>query len=349
MKRIRVKLQRRNRYFYCRYSFNGKEIKESTGTTDIDKADRIRAVIEARLNNDETPVYDNDMFFRELIVEYIDNYAKVYLEERTWKDYVSKSRFALPYFGSKPIKVISSIDIEKFLRQIQKDRNLKKSSLNRYLALISGVFTYAVKRKYLKDNPARDVQRFKESDASKDFKCFNNAEIVKILDACNTRFRVFVMTAIYTGLRRGELIGLQWQDIDFDNNTITVARSYDTVPKSKKARIVGLHPELKQQLMARKSLNNGSIYVFPGKTGGMLVDFRKQWRSTLERAGVRYLNFHVLRHTFATKFLTSGNSEASLRELLGHKSFQTTKRYSHLASEHEYIKQAINRIDFNGG
>jgi len=346
MSRYKVRLQKRGKIYYLRYTYQAKEVKESTKTDVYEKACRIRDVFEAQLNNEEIDLYNKDMFFRDLANEYIDNYAKVYLEKRTWKGYISQLKTIMCYFGSKPIKVLDEFAIEQLIRDLQSQRGFMKATINRYLALLSGIFKYAVKRKYIRRNPVKDVPRFKESDTSKDFKYFLDDEVKRILDACSPAFKPFVMTAVYAGLRRGELIGLQWNDINFENNSITVARSYDKVPKSKKVRVVGLHSDLKEQLLQHKALSNGSIYVFPGKSGRMMNDFRHQWKMTLERAGVRYLIFHDLRHTFATKFLKSGNSEAELRELLGHSSFQTTRRYTHLANEHKHLNNAINRINF---
>ena len=201
-----------------------------------------------------------------------------------------------------------------------------------------------MKQGYIKFNPVSKVDKFKEPNNSRDFDYFKDDEIKKIVKASSPLFRPLVMTAFYSGMRKGEIIGLRWDNVDFDRNVIKVVWSYDTVTKGKEVRIVGMHTKLRKELLIYKEIAVKSIYVFPNHKGKMRNNYNKVWKNTLKRAEVDYRNFHVTRHTFATIFLREGSSLAYLQQILGHSNIKTTMRYSHLGSEYIHLRNAINKI-----
>jgi integrase len=160
--------------------------------------------------------------------------------------------------------------------------------------------------------------------------------------------------ALTTGLRRGELLGLKWADIDLENTTLSVNRSMDTLygPPEEKApkrqssrRTVLLVPEavaalrLHRRRQAEERLAAGPAWrerdlVFPTTLGTLTLGdnlLKRNLRPLLEKAGLPPLTFHELRHTFATFHLASGGKPKVIQEILGHSSIKTTMdTYSHL-------------------
>lgn len=157
----------------------------------------------------------------------------------------------------------------------------------------------------------------------------------------------FYCTALFTGLRFGELCGLQWKDINFDRRQITVGRSYDKPTKSGKVRRVPIFDPLLPVLREHKLRTPGPL-VFPTSEGTMrqpsdrisqevfirVLDCAGFPRRETKGGGSRgYIRFHDLRHSFASSWAASGGDMFRLQRMLGHASITVTMRYSHLAPD----------------
>ncbi len=189
--------------------------------------------------------------------------------------------------------------------------------------------------------------------------------------AAGDRLEALYVLALTTGLRRGELVGLKWTDIDLEKTTLSVSRSMDTLygPPEEKApkrqssrRTVVLVPEavaalrLHRRRQAEERLAAGPAWrerdlIFPTTLGSpMLGDnlLKRNLRPLLEKAGLPPLTFHELRHTFATFHLASGEKPKVIQEILGHSSIKTTMdTYSHvIPGMQEEAAERLQRLLF---
>jgi integrase len=140
-----------------------------------------------------------------------------------------------------------------------------------------------------------------------------------------------VLIALNTGLRRGELFNLKWQDINFNEKMLTVTAES---AKSGKTRHIPLNDEAFSVLLTLKQYaSQDQEFVFPGKNGERLSNIKSAWRGVLKKAGITNFRFHDLRHTFASKLVMAGVDLNTVRELLGHSGYKMTIRYAHLAPE----------------
>ena len=150
-------------------------------------------------------------------------------------------------------------------------------------------------------------------------------------------------TAVFTGMRQGELAGLRWDRIDFDNAIITVDHSYNGTTKNGSLRHVPLQGVLLPILKAWR-LRRPGVYVFTNTVGKMLKEndriFRERFHKVLDDAGfprategrwTHYIRFHDLRHTFASHWMMTGGERFKLQRILGHSSPMMTERYVHLS------------------
>lgn len=155
--------------------------------------------------------------------------------------------------------------------------------------------------------------------------------------------QVFVLyaTAVFTGLRAGEVAALQWADVNFERRLITVQRSFDGPTKADDVRYVPILDRLLPILRSWR-LRHPSTLLFTHRDGGMFGPsariFQEVLHRVLERAGLggtskrsRYITFHSLRHTFASHWVMNGGDIFRLQKILGHKSIEMTQRYAHLA------------------
>jgi integrase len=162
-----------------------------------------------------------------------------------------------------------------------------------------------------------------------------------------------VATAVYAGLRKGELYGLRWPDVNLDRSQLTVARSYALAPKSGKARHLPINPRLTRVLRAWQDRcpKTDDALVFP--VGDVALGWRMGNRSemlglptVLKLAGchVPKKAWHSLRHTFASHFMMAGGSILTLQKLLGHAALDMTLIYAHLAPD--FMASEVAKMSF---
>ena len=145
-----------------------------------------------------------------------------------------------------------------------------------------------------------------------------------------TNFVPILVTAIHTGMRRGEILQLKWPDVDSKNRMITIQLS-----KSGKKRMIPIDNTLMETLTALPSRFQKG-YVFPSrvKPGQPMVDLNHTFRRLVDKVGIENVRFHDLRHTFASHLVMNGVDIKTVQELLGHANVTMTMRYSHLAPVH---------------
>lgn len=204
----------------------------------------------------------------------------------------------------------------------------------RYLAAISHVFTVAVNEwGWTEYNPVSKVKRPKEPRGRVRF--LDEDERIKFLDACtesvNPFLYVIVVLAITTGMRKGNIMWLKWKDVDLARYCVFLD---DT--KNGERKMVPI-PKFATQLLIElsKVRRIDSPLVFPGKRNPMTpICIRDGWDDAVTKAGLEDFTFHDLRHTAASYLAMSGATLTELAEVLGHKTLEMVKRYTHLTEPH---------------
>lgn len=204
--------------------------------------------------------------------------------------------------------------------------------VNRYLATLSHVFTVAVREwQWASENPCRYLKKLSEPRGRERY--LSDDEVVRLLDACRLSYMPalfpVVVLALATGMRKGEILRLQWDRVDLEAGSI---RLIDT--KNGHARTVpltGFALDVVKQWQAESEI--GSL-VFPCADDLIRpIEIRRAWNRSMRDAGVENFHFHDLRHTCASYLVGNGISLAALAEILGHRTLQMVRRYSHLADD----------------
>ncbi|MFT0174641.1 tyrosine-type recombinase/integrase [Paraburkholderia mimosarum] len=146
-----------------------------------------------------------------------------------------------------------------------------------------------------------------------------------------------VVTALNTGMRKGELLALEWDDVDFEMRTIHVRRA---VAKSDKRRDIPMNDELLACLTAWRPLAHKTFVFGNPETDAPLTDFSTAWDALLEAAEIKRFRFHDTRHDFASVLVSKGTDLYVVKTLLGHSSYAMVERYAHLAPDH--LHAAVN-------
>ena len=154
--------------------------------------------------------------------------------------------------------------------------------------------------------------------------------------------RPVVLVALNTGLRRGEILQLEWKDVDLDGKWITVSGA---IAKNGQTRRVPLNAEAVDILQAWRQFRSrraSAARVFPGSDGEGLRRIDKAWGSLIEIAGIENFRFHDLRHHFASRLVQSGIDLNTVRELLGHADITMVLRYAHMSPDR--LAMAVERV-----
>ena len=240
-----------------------------------------------------------------------------------------------PAFGVMKLVDIRHQDIERF--KVERLERLSKKSINLQLGLLGSLLRLAQREGWLVQIP--EVRKFRLSNNRNDFRFLKTSEEVRrFLEAAEKEgpvVGILYRTAVFTGLRAGELAALQVSDIDFERGLITVKRSFDGPTKSDQVRHVPILEPLRGRLEAWTELVGAGL-VFHNEVGRMYEPcarvFQETLRRVLESAGLppKHLTFHGLRHTFASHWVMAGGDLFKLQKMLGHATVQMTMRYSHL-------------------
>jgi integrase len=231
------------------------------------------------------------------------------------------------FFAKKSLGQVAPFLIERFKRERKltpvgkkKQRERAPATVNRELEILSKIFTMAEDNGMVASNPCRKVNKLRQDNRRTRYLI---AEEEKRLMAALTGRRAYlkpiVLLAINTGMRRGEILGLEWKNVDLSRGLI-----YVTNTKSGKDRVIPLNQDARSAL---ESLKRVGPRVFN-------VDWIKvAWASALTDARIDDFRFHDLRHTAATRLADAGTDAFTIAAILGHSTIQMSARYTHATDE----------------
>jgi len=249
--------------------------------------------------------------------------------------------------GHLPINHVTPVMIARakseLLTEVTVGQKLRKpSTINRYLAILCHVYTIAMKEWFLvMDNPAQRVRKCKESQGRTYF--LSREEHVRLLKALKLEtpiIQTVVKLALYTGMRHGEIIGLKWRNVDLSRAQVRL-----DMTKNGRPRGVPLVGTALETMIDRAASHQGEpeALLFPSTVNASVpFDTRRGWERLKKQINMPHLHFHDLRHTTASYMAMSGSTPQEIAEVLGHRTLQMVKRYSHLADGHS--RGALDRM-----
>jgi integrase len=243
----------------------------------------------------------------------------------------------IPAFGAKRVERITADDIEQWRDELVDEGGLSRRTANKLLIVLGAILERAIKTHGLVRNAARDVPKLRVRYDPNAYDFVSPDEIAVLGNAAaSDQDRAVYLTAAFTGLRMGELIALRWGDVDFNTEALHVYASYSlgtlTAPKSGLTRTVPMAEQVHDLLKAhRKAVpNDRADLVFPGERGEYLDGsaLRRRYKKALEKAKLRKLRFHDLRHTFGSIAIDQATT-VQVQAWMGHADVQTTMKYMH--------------------
>ena len=326
-------------------------------------AKRMLLEIEARIARGELGISERRASWptvAALIEQFLTTYSRPSLKDV--ERYRARTRAVLqkvlPVLGSLSVNRVQSSDVAALRDQLA--QMSKAGTVRNTLMCLSAAFSWAVRQGLAPHNPCRGVEKPAHRE-NLDF--FSREEVSALIRCCEERARsgalldqlqhARVLVALHTGLRKGELCGLRWRDLDIPTRRLTVARSYASTPKSGKSRHLRLPevvvPVLTDWAQRCPRTDQGLVFPHRGRQGWTLSTNTSDLLdlpSLLEAAGCRRVShpWHVLRHTFASHFIMSGGNILTLQKILGHSDVKITLIYAHLAPD--FLGDEMNRVRF---
>lgn len=330
-------LECRNGWWHCDFvDPSGRRIRQALKTKD-------EKIARQRLMKMQTEAYEKGYFemkrpvkmlFSELagkVLEYTKDRKKSHD-----KFYVPFMKPLLRFFGSKYLHEITANLVTQY--QTARKEAVAPATVNRELAILKRSFNLGIQWGLARLNPVKGVEFFKEPRGRVRFLTIE--EINCLLDCCNGYIRGIVLVALHTGMRKSEILNLQWSNIDMANKLIVIDRT-----KNDEVREIPMSKAVYEMLLEkyRQKARSVNEYVFPNESGGAYWDVKRAFARVLKLANIKSFRFHDLRHTCASQLVMSGAHILAVKELLGHKDIKTTLIYAHLAPSHK--RQAIERFE----
>lgn len=306
------------------------------------------------------------MKYKDWLQEWLECYVKPSLKQKTYIRYSEiVSQHIVKDLGDYEMSDLTPLILQRYATELLQSGNLKTgkglsaNSVNGIITVIQNSLKegYAIGQisQYCADKLKRPKAREKQVT------CFSLTEQRKMEQAIlnGTKPKMFgVILCLYTGLRIGELLALEWTDIDFQKGTITVSKTcYDgkdengvfaritDTPKTENSQRVIPFPKQLNPYLRNLKKNSNSNYVIVAKTKEFISvrSYQRSFELFLKKLNIPHKGFHSLRHTFATRALECGMDVKTLSEILGHKNASITlNRYVHSLLEHK--QEMMNRV-----
>jgi integrase len=326
---MEVSLFKRGGVFWSYVWVDGVRHAKSTQTANRRKAEDIdnQHKDELRLKNTICPDLAPDMRFAELAARFLGTGSS-----KAW--HTERLKVLLPYFGDFAIGKITKGAIRRYREERHSKKRLTETTVNRDVQCLRHLLYWAVDEGLLLANPIARIRLERERRTKKPV--LSLAEEKLLLPAASPHLREIATIALDTGMRRGEILHQIWEDVDFDRGLLTVTHS--KTPEGE-AREIPLTQRV-LTLLTEKRKESGLIFTFEGKA---IFSLKTGWKAAIRRAGIRYIRFHYLRHTFNTRLMELGVTREVRMALLGHTFGDTHESYEHV--ELPLKRQAIKKLD----
>jgi integrase len=321
-------LYKRGNVYWSYNRIDGVRYAKSTGTGNLRQAEQIDQRFRNELNLKRQGIRQlaPDKKFAEL--------AALFLASGTPKPYhVDRLKLLLPYFGETPIGRINRGMTEDYRRHRHAEKNVTDTTVNRDLELLRHILYWAVDEGFLSANPISRMRLVTER--RKPRLILSLADERLLLVAAAPHLRQIITIAVDTGMRRGEILNQQWEHIDFTRQLLYVTRSKTAGGESREIPLT----DRVNDLLFNQRKEEGLLFTFQGKP---IHAIRKAWTGAVRRAGIRYLRFHDLRHTFNSRLMESGVIQDVRKALMGHSMGEDINdRYTHveLPAKREAIRK----------
>lgn len=331
-------IYKRGNIYWIRYaSFDGKVKQESSCSTKFKDAESLLLQRKQLIREGKQPpcIKKIGSFTFNQLAEHYRKWCERQRSFKSKKDFINR---LTEYFGNLPLRNFTTMAVEQY--QTEKiNRGNKPATINRHVAALKHMFSKAVQWEMVENHGAEKVRQVKLlEENNKRLRYLTKEECHAVMNSCDGHVRPIVTMALNTGMRKGEILTLKWDNVDLKNGFLLLDRT-----KNGERREVPINQTLSSALKNLVRRLDVPYVFYNPVTGKPYDNVKRSFNSALKRAGIVDFKFHDLRHTFASQLVMAGIDLATVKELLGHKSLAMTLRYAHLAPSHKI--NAVNVLD----
>lgn len=325
---------KRNAVWYVRFQFKGKSVVRSSGSGL--RADA--AALEKRLRKDLARQYaegDRETFDAMMIRFAEEHLPRI--KETSARRYRASARNLIPHFRGMAIDAIGRGAIADFVSYRRRE-GVTDATIRRDLACLSSALSCAVQWGWAEHNVVKAVGKRGLRESRPRVRWLRPAEYIRIQDAAPAGLKAVIVVLAETGMRLGELLALDWSDLDPERR-----EAYLTKTKTDSPRTVPLTDRaLSQMLLQPRHLTCRRIFFTRHGTPHKVNVMSRRLGEVFRKAEIRDATTHDLRHTFASRYLQGGGRIERLQEILGHSRIDQTRKYAHFAIEH--LHEDLQRV-----
>lgn len=334
-------LFKRNKIWWMRFNYHGKQERRSTGTSNKALAEAILGKLKAKII--EGRFFDTLEEKERTFIEMMERYLEERVVKRTdggpCRSYI---KTIISFFGQRVLADITPGLIVQYKTKRSAD-GISPSTINNELKVMKHAFGIAIKEwEWCRENPVSRVSMEKESRGRD--RWLTDEEEASLLETSPPWVREIVIFALNTGMRRGEILSLTWEGVDFFRSVVTLFHSKNgelrTIPINQTVQ------DLLREKMRVRALKNNLVFNNQTYMGIKGSDLNYAFRSVIRRAKIVDFHFHDLRHTFATRLVQAGVDLYKVSRLLGHRSITMTQRYAHHYPES--LRDGVKLLDQRG-
>ena len=282
---------------------------------------------------------NNNFVFEDLINRYMES-AKNLKSFYRLKSFI---KTLMNFYGkNKKVDSFTAGDIEHLKKHILTEKGLSKTYFNRLFVILKIIVKKGEDWELVDKNVLPKLKKVKLEKETARIRFLSEDEIIKISKAKSYKgqSKNIILLALFTGMRKNEILSLKWRDIDFENKMINIRAENS---KNGISRYLPIPEPIQNILLKIKEISKSEYVFYNKKTLNRLYDFKKPFNYILSQADIEDFHFHDLRHTFASYLVMSGAGIAEVQQLLGHKDIKMTMRYSNLS--HKHLRDSISIFD----
>ena len=323
-----MKIRRYKDRWQYDFNFEGKRYRKVVGLskTEANEAmrQRMRGLEREKhgLASSREPV-----LFENFASEFIENYSKA--GKRSWinDENTLKKKF-IPFLKQNRVHRLDAVTgglVQQYLAERRKE--ISPASTNRELSLLKRLFNVAIEWGKAEFNPAAKIKKLREAGPRE--RILSEDEEAALMAEAHNHLRPFLVLALNTGMRRGEILSLRWENVSLESGLVLIEAAR---AKSGKERKVPINEPAREALLNLGRRSAGYVFI-NSQTRKPFKDIKTTFKHACKEAGIKSIRIHDLRHTFATRFIAAGGDLVALSKVLGHSSILMTMRYAHSIDE----------------
>jgi len=331
-------IYKRGNIYWIRYAGPDSQIiRESSGSEKFKKAEDL--LISRKQNIKEGKgIPEIKRIKNHSFKDLADEYLKFAERQRSFESKQGFIKQLVERFGPLPLRRFNTMIVEQFQTERLQKKN-KPATINRLLATLKHMFTKAVEWDMVEEETLKRVRKAKLlPENNRRLRYLSKDECKNLVNACAPHLRPIVITALNTGMRRGEILGLTWDRVDLKNGFILL-----DVTKNGDRREIPINDTLRITLQDIVRRLDVSYVFYDSTTGKPIKEIKRSFNTALRKVKIHDFHFHDLRHTFASHLVMAGVDLTTIKELLGHKNLTMTLRYAHLTPGHKV--KAVDILD----